>query len=260
VCKRVELLGVAIDPLSMDQAAGQIQAWLGAGDSKCRYVVTTHVHHVVLLQQHAGLQAAFAQAGLILAGDAPLIWASQLLGKRLPGRVAGADLIPALLDAASAESPTKVFLLVSAPDVADRAAAHVHRRWPGVRVVGTYSPPQGFENDRAENLRILARIADARPDLVVLGLNAPRQELWVHQHRSQIKARVVLCAGKAIDVLAGAQPQPPAWMRELGLDWLHRVLREPWRLAGRYARDAWVFPQLVAREWWQNARRPLRAS
>ena len=75
MCKRIELLGVAIDPLSMDQAVGQIQAWIAAGEAKCRYVVATNVEHVVLLQQHVGLQAAFSQAGLILAGDAPVIWA-----------------------------------------------------------------------------------------------------------------------------------------------------------------------------------------
>ncbi len=260
MCKRIELLGVAIDPLSMDQAVGQIQAWIAAGESKCRYVVTTHVNHVVLLQQHVGLQAAFSQAGLILAGDVLVNWAAQLLGKSLPGRVAGPDLVAALLDAPSAENRTSVFLLGAPPGVADRAAANIERRWPGVRVVGTYSPPLGFENDRAENLRILARIADTRPDLVVLGLSTPKQELWAQQHRAQIKARVALCAGATIDILAGAQSQVPAWMRDLGLEWLYRVLREPRRLVTRYAKDAWVFPQIVAREWWRSTRRPLHVS
>jgi N-acetylglucosaminyldiphosphoundecaprenol N-acetyl-beta-D-mannosaminyltransferase len=242
----------------MDQAVGQIQAWIAAGEPKCRYVVTPNVDHIVLLQHHAGLQAAYAQAGLILADGAPLVWASRLLHKPLPGRVAGADLVPALFDAAPEEQPTTVFLLGAGPGVAERAAAKIDQRWPGVRVVGTYSPPLGFEKDHAENLRILARIAAAKPDVLVVGLGAPKQELWVHRYHTQIQARVALCVGATIDILAGEKTRAPVWMRDLGLEWLHRVLSEPRRLAARYARDAWVFPQIVARQWWHESRGPVR--
>jgi N-acetylglucosaminyldiphosphoundecaprenol N-acetyl-beta-D-mannosaminyltransferase len=222
-------------------------------------VVTPNVDHVVLLQHHAGLQAAYAQAGMILADGAAVICASRLLGKPLPGRVAGSDLVPALFDAAAEDQPTRAYLLGAAPGVAERAAANIHRRWPGVKVVGTYSPPLGFEKDHAENLRILARIADVKPDLLVVGLGAPKQELWVHQHHKQIRARVALCVGGTIDFLAGEKSRAPVWMRDLGLEWLHRVLSEPRRLAARYARDAWIFPQIVAREWWQATRGPARS-
>ena len=258
MCTRIELLGVAIDPLGMDQAVGQIQAWIASGDGKCRYVVTPNVDHIVLLQHHAGLQAAFARAGLILADGAPVVWASRLLHTPLPGRVAGSDLVLALFDAATDEQPTTVFLLGAAAGVAERAAANIHRRWPGVKVVGTYSPPLGFEKDHAENLRILARIAAAKPDVLVVGLGAPKQELWVHQHHAQIQARVALCLGATIDFLAGENSRAPVWMRDLGLEWLHRLISEPRRLAARYARDAWIFPQIVARQWWHQTRGPAR--
>ena len=262
---RIELLGVAIDPLRMDQAVGQIKAWIAAGDSggpqhvRCRYVVTPNVDHVVLLQHHAGLQAAYRQAGLILADGAPVIWASQLLGKSLPQRVAGSDLVPALFNAVDDARQLTVYLLGAAPGVAERAASRIHRQWPDIKVVGTYSPPLGFEKDHAENLRILSRIADARPDVLVVGLGAPKQELWVHEHHTQIAARVALCVGATIDFLAGEKARAPVWMRDLGLEWLHRVLSEPRRLAGRYARDAWIFPQLVVRAWWQGSQSPTRA-
>ncbi|MCI0361062.1 MAG: WecB/TagA/CpsF family glycosyltransferase [Planctomycetaceae bacterium] len=258
MCTRIELLGVTVDPLSQEQAVGQIHAWIASGETRCRYVVMPSAHHFVLLRQHAHLQAAYAQAGLVLPASAPVVWAADLLNKPLAGRVAGKDLVPALFAAADEENPIKVFLLGAGPGVAERAAVGIHRRWPGVKVVGTYSPPLGFENDHAENLRILARIADARPDLLVVGLGAPKQELWVHQHRSQIRAKVALCAGRAIDQLAGGNSNLPAWMRELGLEWLHRIVSEPRRLVARYARDIWVFPQIVAREWWRQAREPSR--
>lgn len=258
MCTRIELLGVAIDPLGMDQVVGQIQAWIAAGEPKCRYVVTPNVDQIVLLQHDAGLQAAYARAGLILADGAPLVWASHLLPKPLPGRVAGADLVPALFDAAQEEQPTSVFLLGGDPGVAERAAAKIHQRWPGIRVAGTYSPPPGFDKNHAESLRILTRIAAVKPDVLIVGLGAPQQELWVHQYQTQIQARVALCVGATIDILAGEQPRTPAWMRDLGLEWLHRVLSEPRRLAARYLRDAWIFPQIVARQWWNQPRGPAR--
>jgi N-acetylglucosaminyldiphosphoundecaprenol N-acetyl-beta-D-mannosaminyltransferase len=259
VSARIELLGVAIDPLHMDQAVGQILTWISSSDARCRYVVTPNVDHVVLLQHHVGLQAAYRQAGLILADGSPVIWASRLLGKPLPGRVAGSDLVPALFDAADDDRPMSAYLLGAGPGVADRAAANIHRRWPGVKVVGTYSPPLGFEKKEAENRAIVDRVAQAAPDVLVVGLGAPKQELWVHQHHDRLKARVALCVGATIDFLAGEKVRAPVWMRDLGLEWLHRVLSEPRRLAARYARDAWIFPQLVVREWWQALGRPARA-
>jgi N-acetylglucosaminyldiphosphoundecaprenol N-acetyl-beta-D-mannosaminyltransferase len=138
--------------------------------------------------------------------------------------------------------------------VAERAARRIAAKWPGVSVVGTYSPPLGFENDTAEKERILQRIAGAAPDVVLVGLGAPKQELWTHKHHSRIAAKVVLCVGATIDFLAGEKRRSPRWMRRVGLEWLHRACSEPRRLARRYAKDACVFPALVWREW-QTARR-----
>jgi N-acetylglucosaminyldiphosphoundecaprenol N-acetyl-beta-D-mannosaminyltransferase len=262
MCTRIELFGVTIDPLRLDQAAGQVLAWVAGGEKRCRFVVTPNVDHVVMLQHHAGLQAAYRDAGMILADGAPVIWASHLLRKPLPERVAGSDLTPALFDLAdetraAGDEPLRIFLLGAAPGVADKAAGNIPRRWPGVKVVGTYSPPLGFEKDAAENLRILARIADAKPDVLVVGLGAPKQELWVHKHAAQIDARAALCVGATIDFLAGEKSRAPRWMQHAGLEWLHRVLSEPRRLAARYAKDAWIFPQLVVREWWHGVGRPV---
>ncbi len=85
--------------------------------------------------------------------------------------------------------------------------------------------------------------------MLVVGLGAPKQELWVHAHRDQISAPVALCVGAAIDFLAGEKPRAPRWMRRIGIEWMHRLASEPRRLAMRYLRDAWIFPQLVWREW-----------
>jgi len=245
---RVRLFGVDIDALAMGEAVARILSWVGDPESRCRYVVTPNVDHTVLLANRADLREAYREASLVLADGWPVVAAARLLGRGLPERVAGSDLAPALFAAVS-EEPMRVFLLGAAPGVAEQAAVNIHSRWPIVRVTGTYSPPLGFENDVEENRRILERIAAARPHLLIIGLGAPKQELWVHRNREKVEARVALCAGATIDFLAGRRRRAPRWMQRSGLEWLHRVACEPHRLAGRYARDAWVFPQLVWREW-----------
>jgi hypothetical protein len=117
--------------------------------------------------------------------------------------------VPQLL--AATTEPLRVFLLGAAPGVADEAADRIRQRWPKVEVVGTYSPPLGFENDSAENDRILAAIAAAEPDLLVIGFGAPKQELWVRRHRDRLEAKVAMCAGATIDFLAGHRRRSPVW-------------------------------------------------
>jgi N-acetylglucosaminyldiphosphoundecaprenol N-acetyl-beta-D-mannosaminyltransferase len=252
---RVELFGVEVDPLRMDQAVAQVMAWAADGDRRCRFVVTPNVDHMVMLQYHEGLKAAYRDAGMVLVDGAPVLWASKLLhsdGERLPARVAGSDLVPALFEAADEDKPLSTFLLGAAPGVAERAAINVRQRWAAVDVVGTYSPPVGFEHDERENETILELIAAAQPDILVVGLGAPKQELWVHQHRKRLAAKVALCVGATIDFLAGERSRAPLWMQSAGLEWLYRVGSEPRRLAARYAKDALIFPRLIAKEWWRT--------
>jgi N-acetylglucosaminyldiphosphoundecaprenol N-acetyl-beta-D-mannosaminyltransferase len=213
----------------------------------CRYVVTPNVDHAVLFQERADLRDAYSDASLVLADGAPIVLASRVLRRPLPERVAGSDLVPEIFQAAN--QPLRVFLLGAAPGVAELAAARIEAQSQSVNVVGWYSPPLGVENNHLENARILAKIAAVRPDLLIVGFGAPKQELWVHAHRHALQAKVALCAGATIDFLAGNRERSPVWMRRAGLEWLHRLGTEPRRLATRYARDAWVFPQLVWREW-----------
>jgi len=127
-----------------------------------------------------------------------------------------------------------------------------------MRVVGTYSPPLGFESLPRENEEIVQRVNDASPDLLVIGFGAPKQELWVSAHRDALDAKVAFCVGATIDFLAGHRRRAPMWMQRTGLEWFHRLLAEPRRLAPRYAYDACVFPRLVWHEY-RAARRRQRA-
>lgn len=247
----ISLFGMRIHAIDMATAVDTVLGWCQAmGNTPCRYVVTPNVDHTVMFQTRDDLRKAYANAALVLADGAPVVWASWLLRRALPERVAGSDLVPALFEQSKRTGePLRVFLLGAAPGVGQRAAASIHQRWVNVEVVGVYSPPLGFESDTAENTRILEMIARSGSQLVLIGLGAPKQELWVEQHVDQLHARVALCVGATIDFLAGEKARSPLWMRRLGLEWFHRLATEPSRLAKRYLRDAWIFPQLVWREW-----------
>ncbi len=247
--QRIRLFDCDIDAVCSNYAIARILAWAEGSSGPCRFVVTPNVDHTVMLREHDGLRQVYRDAHLVLADGFPIVLASKLVKKPLPERVAGSELVPELFASIPRGNSLRVFLLGAGPRVADRAASVIHRRWPRVKVVGTYSPPLGFEHDAAEERQILSRIESANPQVIVVGLGAPKQELWVHKHHRQLSGRVALCVGATIDFIAGEKAQAPVWMRRVGLEWFHRVASEPRRLARRYAKDAWVFPQLVWQEW-----------
>ena len=258
VPRTVDLFGINLHPCRLDEAVDELFQWIGAPDfGRCRYVVTPNVNHAVLHQHHDEFARAYAGADLVLADGAPLVALSRLLGRALPERVAGSDLVPKLFDRGRSERPIKTFLLGARAEVSERAARMSEKRWAGVKVVGRDSPPPGFERDKAENSRILAEIAAVRPDVLIVGLGAPKQELWVHRHRDEIQAKVALCVGATIDFIAGEKRRAPLWMRRSGLEWIHRMASEPRRLGGRYVRDGLALPGMVFRELRHSmARRP----
>jgi N-acetylglucosaminyldiphosphoundecaprenol N-acetyl-beta-D-mannosaminyltransferase len=248
-----ELFGIKIDSLRMGQAVDRVQEWV-LSDAEprlggCKFVVTPNVDHAVLLQENEGLQAAYSDAHMILADGHPIVWASRLLRKPLPERVPGSELVPKVFTRFNSGGDSlKVFLLGAGPGVAERAAENMKEEWPRVHTVGIYSPPMGFEKDENETQIILDKIAECAPDVVVVGLGAPKQEIWVHQNYDRMLCKAAFCVGATIDFLAGEKKRAPVWMQKVGVEWLHRMLSEPKRLVKRYAKDAWVFPQLVVRQ------------
>lgn len=253
---RVRLFGISIDAVNLDEAAAAVASMARRADGACRYVVTPNVDHVLRLRESTAFLRTYEDASLVVADGMPIVLAARWFGQCIPERVAGSDLVPALFDRARANDggELRVFLLGAAPGVAERAAVRIEDRWSSVRVVGTYSPSFGFENDRSENEDILRRIDAARPHALLIGLGAPKQELWIHAHRDRVRANVALCIGATIDFLAGERARAPWWMQKSGLEWLHRLRTDPRRLASRYAENAIAFPRVLMEEWRERRR------
>jgi N-acetylglucosaminyldiphosphoundecaprenol N-acetyl-beta-D-mannosaminyltransferase len=256
ITRTVELFGIRMHCCRINEAVDQLCIWIGSTERhRCRCVVTPNVNHAVLLRSHREFAAVYAEADFVLADGAPLVFLSRLFGEGVPERVAGSDLVPELFERAPIDRPVRVFLLGGRPEVNGRAAQTIEARWQGVRVVGRDSPPLGFEHRESENRRILDAVEQSRPDVLIVGLGSPKQELWVHRHRDALRAKVALCVGATIDFLAGARRRAPVWMRRSGLEWVHRVASEPRRLSGRYLHDGLALPGLVLRELQQSRSR-----
>lgn len=242
------LLGVRFARLTLAGAVDAIGALMAEG--RPRQVVTANVDFLVQAQGDAELRGILRDADLVLCDGMPLVWASRLRGQPLPGRVAGADLVPALLRRAE-ERGQRVFLLGAGPGVAAAAAARIRARHPRLRDLGHASPPAGtLEELGAPGL--LARIRAARPDLLLVAFGCPKQEKWIARHRESLGVPVSIGVGATLDFLAGRVRRAPAWVGRCGLEWCFRLAQEPRRLAGRYARDLVQFPVLLAGDTWRR--------
>lgn len=243
------LFGIHFDVLTMEQAVNWVyhQVLQGHG-ALMKYVVTPNVSLTVRHQDSAAFREYIHAADLTIVDGAPLVAASRWLKSPLPERVAGSDLVLELFNAAIPEVPLRVFLLGAAPGVAERAASQIHSQWQGVRVVGTLSPDIGFETDIEANEAIVTIINATRPDVLIIGLGAPKQEGWAFEHRHKVKVPVALCVGGTIDFLAGEQWRAPRWVRTVGMEWLWRLATSPRRLFRRYFGDALRIPRLLLDE------------
>lgn len=246
---RSAIFGLRIDRVTMDQAINRLGSWIEHSERNCRYVVTPNLDHAVQLQSNEALREAYRSAAMVVADGWPLVTASRIFQDPLPERVAGSDLVPGLFQFMH-QSPNggTVYLLGAGPGVAEHAARKIEQRWSRVRVVGTHSPPFGFENNSAQSDDAVGRINSCNPDVLVVGLGTPKQELWLKRFQSQLSVGVAIAAGGTIDFLAGRQTRAPRWVQKMRMEWSHRLLTNPWRLTGRYARNAWHLPRLMLQE------------
>ncbi|HSS59984.1 MAG TPA: WecB/TagA/CpsF family glycosyltransferase [Candidatus Limnocylindrales bacterium] len=244
----VEVAGVRIDPLDMDGALAQIQEAIGS--SRLLQVTTINLDFLVRAQTNSELRGAFRRSGLNLPDGTPVLWLGRLLGKPVPERVAGADLVP-LLARQAAASGSRIFLLGGEQGAAAAAAARLQADHPGLRITGCLEPPRA-DLDDMDNEGMLAAIREAGADILLVAFGHPKQDLWIDRNRERLPVSVAIGVGCAFDLLAGRQRRAPWWMQKIGLEWLHRLREEPVRLAGRYTTDLGWLPVLTAKVLYQR--------
>jgi len=245
-----------VDCCSFREAVNAITRHAARG-SPPACVVTPNAQHIVLLESDPSLRDAYANAELVVADGASLLFASRLLGEKLSERVSGVDLLEQLC-AKAAELGLRVFLLGGRAGSAERAAKKLRRQFRRLSVAGTCCPPLGFERDEQELQTIGDAIAAARPDLVFVALGAPKQEAWMHQHGRRLGVPVLIGVGGSFEIVGGLLPRAPRFLQRLGWEWFYRLLLEPRRLWRRYlignGSFLWIILRQAGCQWRSRAR------
>ena len=240
----VRILGLPVHDLTLPELVDCVRAWLQSEPDRLHQIVTLNPEMVMAARRLPEFRATIERADLVTADGVGIVLAARLLGRPLRGRVTGVDLVEAL--AAAGDPELALFLLGAAPGVAERAARRLEARSRGCRIAGAWAgSPRPEESGEA-----LVRIAGARPAVLLVAYGAPAQELWIARHRSELERAGVVVAvgvGGAFDYLAGVVPRAPRPLRRLGLEWLYRLIRQPWRWRRQLALPQ--FAALVVREW-----------
>ncbi len=208
------------------------------------YLVTANLDFAAQASGDVELQRILVEAELVLCDGTPLVWASRLAGKPLRERVAGSDLVPQL--AAHAERRGyKIFLLGGEPHILEEAAKNLAQKHPLLPPVKFYSPPFASLQD-LDHAAILERLKEARPDILLVAFGCPKQEKWISMHYRTLGIPCSIGVGATVDFLAGKVSRAPAWIANLGLEWVYRLSQEPKRLFGRYWKDICF---LISQSW-----------
>jgi N-acetylglucosaminyldiphosphoundecaprenol N-acetyl-beta-D-mannosaminyltransferase len=235
---RLEIAQVPIDPIDMDAAMHRLSHAMAHGGQV--QVATVNLDFLVRAQRHPGLREVLGRTDLNVADGMPVVWLSRLLGRPVPGRVAGADMAPLLVAEAAAQG-AGVFLLGGEHGVAEEAAHRLRCDHPGLRSIDWHEPPRA-PLEEMDNERLVQLVADSGAELLLVALGNPKQELWIDRYRHRLPAvAVAVGVGCVFDLWAARVHRAPAWMQRSGLEWLHRLVAEPRRLAGRHATGvAWL--------------------
>lgn len=244
---RLRILGIPVDDVTLPDVVARLVAWVHDEPGRLHHLVTVNPEFIIAARDDAGFRDTLESADLATPDGIGVILAARLAGRPLRGRVAGVDLVEAL---AAVEDPAlRLFLLGAAPGIAGRAAGELRNRHPACRIVGTLagSPrPEGAPE-------VLTALAAARPTVLLVAFGAPAQDRWIADHTTDLAACGIVVAmgiGGTFDYLAGAVPRAPGVVRRLGLEWLYRLIRQPWRWRRQLA-----LPRFAALVLWERARR-----
>jgi len=227
--KLVNVLGFPVSAEGLDMSIDE--AWKLMRDGPGGHVMAcANPHSLIVASGDAEFEAALKASDILVPDGAGIILAGRILRKRFSERVAGYEFFQAFCERANREGDVRFFFLGSNENVLARIRARMAADYPQIEVVGTFAPPYcpEFSDD---DLSDMARaVKQARPDVLWVGMTAPKQEKWVHQHGRRLNVPFCASIGAVFDFYAGTIKRTPAWLRRIGLEWLPRLLREPKRL------------------------------
>ncbi|HUS34255.1 MAG TPA: WecB/TagA/CpsF family glycosyltransferase [Verrucomicrobiae bacterium] len=238
--ERVNVLGVGVSVLNLERALAVMADAIA--NRRKGYITVTGVHGVTEAQDDEEFRRVLNGSFLCTPDGMPMVWMGKLAGHKKMDRVYGPDLMELICEKGVALG-WKHFFYGGAPGVADELKGKLEKRFPGMQVVGTFTPP--FRALNAEEERVLGELVTrTKPDLFWVGLSTPKQERFMAAYLPKLETTLMIGVGAAFDFHAGKVKQAPRWIQRSGLEWAYRVWQEPRRLWKRYARNN---PLFVAR-------------
>ena len=228
------LLNTYVNNVSMAETLQEISRLVE--EKKKSYVVAINVDVVMKMEKDEYLKRITDEADLTLVDGKPLVWIAKWHKHPVKAKISGSDLVPRLCKVA-AKRGYSIFIIGGKEGIAVKAKKNLERDLPGIKMVGTYSPPLGFEKNEVELEKINSMISEAHPDILVACFGCPKQEKWIYENYQKYDATISICAGATVDFLAGNVSRAPKWMREHGFEWIYRLFQEPKRLFKRYLVD-----------------------
>ncbi len=230
--RRTDVLGVRVDCVTQQQALDAIAQLIerrrnaiDAGNAlECQQVVTVNTEFVMEARRNDAFRKVINSAALAVADGIGIVWATRMGGTPAPERITGTDTLIALAQCCTLQG-YRLYLLGAAPGVAEQAAASLRSAAPGLQIAGTYAGSPSFDAEEG----ILERLREANADVLCVAYGAPAQDFWIHRNLSRLPVAVAMGVGGAFDFLSGRQRRAPRLIQRLGLEWLYRLYREPWR-------------------------------
>lgn len=231
---RVKFMNTHIDNVTMDEAVKHIEECIE--QRKIGQVITPNVDQIVRIEWDEYFKEICENCELLLVDGHPLMWIAKAYGEPFKEKIPGSDLVPVLCERA-AQKGYKVFLLGAAEGVAAKAAEVLKRRYKGLQVVGTYSPPYGFEKDEDEIEKINTMLKASCADMLFVGMGVPKQDIFIYENMQKYQIPMSFSIGGTIDFIAGTQKRAPKWVSKIGFEWLYRFFQDPKRMYKRYFVD-----------------------
>ena len=241
--RRIEILGVPVNALTYDDWLRQIDNWISS-DSGAQHVCTVNPEFIMIARGDPIFFNILTRAALCIPDGIGLLWASRRLGAPLPARLTGSDGVP-LIARRAAEQGWKIFFLGAAEGIALQAAETLRSRYPRLSVAGTHAGSPAEQEE--DNIVELVNASGA--DILFVAYGAPSQDKWIARNLPRLKVSMAMGVGGSFDFIAGVVPRAPVWMQERGLEWLYRLLRQPWRLRRMLRLPRFVFAVL-----WRSGR------
>jgi N-acetylglucosaminyldiphosphoundecaprenol N-acetyl-beta-D-mannosaminyltransferase len=241
----IQIADVPVHNLTIEETLNTIEQFISTGGPV--YLGSINADMIVRCHRDNSFARYYKECHLCLTDGVPILWASKFLGTPLKEKVAGSDLVPRICALADIKG-YKIFFLGGRPGAAAAAKTKLLKDFAHLKIVGTYAPPFGFEKDPRELEKIEAMIKEAQPDILLVGLGAPKQEQWIREHYQRLGVPVMMGVGVTFEFIAEIVRRAPEWMQKSGLEWSWRLLMEPRRLWKRYLIDDMQFFSLVLKQ------------